>query len=176
MAKRILLNNSYESWMQAVEYAKLLQDGVCTLGYKKRFVSSLHNAVELFLKQIMLDNCDYRIATIKNGISADGSPLKDFYQATDLNKYFSDLSPEIRKKFFTIEFSELIPITILTAFVVCFTMAVTVLIAKLIGCTLPMCAHRLDFDPAVMASPFITTIVDALSLLVYFNIARSLLF
>ena len=67
-------------------------------------------------------------------------------------------------------------ITILTAFVVCFTMAVTVLIAKLIGCTLPMCAHRLGFDPAVMASPFITTIVDALSLLVYFNIARSLLF
>ena len=67
-------------------------------------------------------------------------------------------------------------ITVLTAFVVCFTMAVTVLIAKLIGCTLPMCARKLGFDPAVMASPFITTIVDALSLLVYFSIARSLLF
>ncbi len=67
-------------------------------------------------------------------------------------------------------------ITALTAFVVCFTMALTVLIAKLIGCTLPMCARKLGFDPAVMASPFITTIVDALSLLVYFNIAQSLLF
>ena len=67
-------------------------------------------------------------------------------------------------------------ITVLTAFVVCFTMAVTVLIAKLIGCTLPMCARKLGFDPAVMASPFITTIVDALSLLVYFGIARALLF
>ena len=67
-------------------------------------------------------------------------------------------------------------ITVLTAFVVCFTMALTVLIAKLIGCTLPLCARRLGFDPAVMASPFITTIVDALSLLVYFNIARALLF
>ncbi len=67
-------------------------------------------------------------------------------------------------------------ITVLTAFVVCFTMAVTVLIAKLIGCTLPMCARRLGFDPAVMASPFITTIVDALSLLVYFGIASALLF
>ena len=67
-------------------------------------------------------------------------------------------------------------ITALTAFVVCFTMAVTVLIAKLIGCTLPMCAKKLGFDPAVMASPFITTIVDALSLLVYFGIASALLF
>ncbi len=63
-----------------------------------------------------------------------------------------------------------------TAFVVCFTMAVTVLIAKLVGCTLPMAAKRVGFDPAVMASPFITTIVDALSLLVYFGIARALLF
>ena len=67
-------------------------------------------------------------------------------------------------------------ITILTAFVVCFTMAVTVLIAKLVGCTLPMAAKKVGFDPAVMASPFITTIVDALSLLVYFGIASALLF
>ena len=67
-------------------------------------------------------------------------------------------------------------IGVLTAAVVCFTMAVTVLIAKVIGCTLPMCAKKLGFDPAVMASPFITTIVDALSLLVYFGIASALLF
>ena len=67
-------------------------------------------------------------------------------------------------------------ITPLTAFVVCFTMAVTVMIAKMVGCTLPMAAQKLGFDPAVMASPFITTIVDALSLLVYFGIARALLF
>ncbi|HBI63990.1 MAG TPA: magnesium transporter [Clostridiales bacterium] len=66
-------------------------------------------------------------------------------------------------------------ITVLIAFVVCFTMAVTVLIAKVIGCTLPMCAKRLGFDPAVMASPFITTIVDALSLLVYFGATSVLL-
>ena len=47
--------------------------------------------------------------------------------------------------------------------------------AKLIGCTLPMLAKRLGFDPAVMASPFITTVVDALSLLVYFAIATQVL-
>ena len=67
-------------------------------------------------------------------------------------------------------------ITALTAFVVCFTMAITVLVAKVVGCTLPMVAKKIGFDPAVMASPFITTIVDALSLLVYFGIASALLF
>ena len=46
-----------------------------------------------------------------------------------------------------------------------------VLIAKIVGCLLPLLAKRLGFDPAVMASPFITTIVDALALLAYFGIA-----
>ncbi len=66
-------------------------------------------------------------------------------------------------------------VTWLVALVVCATMALTVLIAKVIGCTLPMLAKKLGFDPAVMASPFITTIVDALSLLVYFGVASALL-
>ena len=58
---------------------------------------------------------------------------------------------------------------------VCLTLSVTVVIAKVVGCTLPMLAKKLGFDPAVMASPFITTIVDALSLLVYFMFAKTLL-
>lgn len=59
--------------------------------------------------------------------------------------------------------------------VVCLTLIVAILIAKLIGCTLPVLAKRIGFDPAVMASPFITTIVDALSLMVYFQFAAGLL-
>ena len=59
--------------------------------------------------------------------------------------------------------------------VVCLTLVVTVTIAKITGCTLPIVAIRIGFDPAVMASPFITTIVDALSLIVYFNFASILL-
>ena len=66
-------------------------------------------------------------------------------------------------------------VTVFVALVVCLTMAVTVLVAKMIGCTLPMLAKKIGFDPAVMASPFITTIVDALSLLVYFGIASAVL-
>ncbi len=59
--------------------------------------------------------------------------------------------------------------------IVCLTLVITVTIAKITGCTLPILAKRIGFDPAVMASPFITTIVDALSLIVYFNIASALL-
>lgn len=55
--------------------------------------------------------------------------------------------------------------------VVCATLFLTVIVAKLVGCTLPMLAKKVGFDPAVMASPFITTIVDAVSLAIYFNIA-----
>lgn len=61
------------------------------------------------------------------------------------------------------------------AFIVCSTLVVTVMVAKLIGCSLPIFAKKIGFDPAVMASPFITTIVDACSLLIYFRIASMLL-
>lgn len=67
-------------------------------------------------------------------------------------------------------------VTLMVATVVCTTMALTVLVAKVVGCSLPLFAKKLGFDPAVMASPFITTIVDALSLLVYFGIASAILF
>ena len=59
--------------------------------------------------------------------------------------------------------------------VICVTLSITVLFAKIVGCTLPLFAKKLGFDPAVMASPFITTIVDALSLLVYFGVASTFL-
>ena len=61
------------------------------------------------------------------------------------------------------------------ALVVSLTMALTILVAKFVGCTLPILAKRIGLDPAVMAAPFITTIVDALSLLVYCNVAAMLL-
>lgn len=61
------------------------------------------------------------------------------------------------------------------ALVVCLTLVAAIAIAKMIGCTLPVLAKRMGFDPAVMASPFITTIVDALSLLIYFAIATRVL-
>lgn len=61
------------------------------------------------------------------------------------------------------------------AAVVCLTLLLSVVIAKIVGSILPLFAKKIGFDPAVMASPFITTIVDALSLLVYFRIASLIL-
>lgn len=66
-------------------------------------------------------------------------------------------------------------LTISVALAVCLTLVVTVAIAKIVGCSLPIGAKKLGLDPAVMASPFITTIVDALALVTYFNIAVHLI-
>lgn len=67
------------------------------------------------------------------------------------------------------------PITLLVAAVICLTLVLTVCVAKLVGCTLPIMAKKVGFDPAVMASPFITTIVDAISLFIYFRLATVIL-
>ncbi|AUS97580.1 magnesium transporter [Clostridium thermosuccinogenes] len=61
------------------------------------------------------------------------------------------------------------------ALVICITLSATVFVAKIVGCILPMLAKKIGFDPAVMASPFITTIVDALSLIIYFSTASVIL-
>jgi len=64
---------------------------------------------------------------------------------------------------------------IMVSFVVSLTLVATVVCAKLVGCSLPILVKRIGFDPAVMASPFVTTIVDAISLLIYFQISMNIL-
>ena len=66
-------------------------------------------------------------------------------------------------------------IDVIVALVVSAAIFSTVVLAKIVGCTLPMFAKKIGLDPAVMASPFITTIVDALSLLIYFAIVSMVL-
>ncbi len=66
-------------------------------------------------------------------------------------------------------------VNLLVAVTIGLTLAVTVVCSKIIGCCLPLLAKKLGFDPAVMAAPFITTLVDAVSLLVYFSFASALL-
>ena len=65
--------------------------------------------------------------------------------------------------------------TVLMVSVISLALFCAVVVAKLIGCILPMVANKIGFDPAVMSSPFITTIVDALTLLIYFNLAVAIL-
>ena len=64
---------------------------------------------------------------------------------------------------------------ILEIVIVCAALLLTVIIAKIIGGVLPILAKKIGFDPAVMASPFITTLVDAIALMIYFNFATILL-
>lgn len=66
-------------------------------------------------------------------------------------------------------------ISVQIAAVICITLVFTVIVAKFVGCTLPIIAKKIGLDPAVMASPFITTIVDALSLFIYFRMATMIL-
>jgi magnesium transporter len=61
---------------------------------------------------------------------------------------------------------------VMLAFTVTASLCVTVIIAKSVGCVLPMLAKKLQVDPAIMATPIITTIVDAASLIIYFSIVR----
>ena len=65
--------------------------------------------------------------------------------------------------------------SVAVSFVVALTLLAAIIVAKLVGCSLPILAKRLGFDPAVMASHFITTIIDAVTLILYFAIASSLL-
>ena len=66
-------------------------------------------------------------------------------------------------------------VSIMANLVVSLTLIATVIVAKIVGCALPVAAKKIGLDPAVMASPFITTIVDAVSLLIYFAIASAIL-
>ena len=59
--------------------------------------------------------------------------------------------------------------------VIALTLCAAVVVAKLVGCSMPILAKRVGLDPAVMARPFITTIVDAVALMIYFTVASALL-
>lgn len=80
-----------------------------TLHYQKTFVSSLHNSVELFLKQIMIDNNNHRVANlckVKN--EADATLQLEYYKSKELNSFFKELDDEERYKFHSIGFDELV--------------------------------------------------------------------
>lgn len=107
--KQILLDNAYEAWKNAILYHNKIESGYSTLEYQKGFISSLHNAVELFLKQIMLNNNDHNVAWIGKVKSKNDAKLQlDYYNATNLNNYFSKLSNCDLNKYYSIEFGKLI--------------------------------------------------------------------
>lgn len=108
IVKKILLDNALESWSIAIKYCNHIKNGLSTLHYKKTFISSLHNSIELFFKQIMLDNNDKTVIDHISVKNEDDAKLQlSFYQATDLNSFFSQIDAEYRNKFCSIDFSKL---------------------------------------------------------------------
>jgi hypothetical protein len=111
MNEKILIANAREAWSQACVYCNLILDGFITLQYKKMFVSTLHNSVELLMKQRMLDLNDFRVAKIRK-IDSNGIPAKAYYSSENLNDYFKNNGTKYNGKslFYSIEFNELIEI------------------------------------------------------------------
>lgn len=103
----ILRENALESWASAIKYSEELMLGKATFSNRKNFVASLQNAIELFVKQYMLNINDYRVADVKN-IKADGTPLKQYLMSDDLNNFFlKTMNTTDMKNFYTLEFSKI---------------------------------------------------------------------
>lgn len=107
--RQVLTENAFEAWAAAIRFCDDIQNGKATLQYQKNFVSSLHNAVELIMKQMLLNNNEHSVANIKNvRTKADAKLLYNYFNANDLNDFFNKLSANELSKFITIQFSELI--------------------------------------------------------------------
>ena len=104
-----MMDNAFEAWASAVRFCKDIKDGKATLQSQKSFVSSLHNAVELIMKQMLLNNNDHSVAFIKEPKDERDEKLSfDYSKAIDLNRFFGSLSSNEISRFHTIPFYKLI--------------------------------------------------------------------
>ncbi len=106
---KILQNHFTISWQIAVYNCKLILDGLIDSTQQKLFVSSLQNAIEIGCKQIMIDECDYRV--VDYGLKRMDSSLAQAYlSSTDLNAFFGALDSDTLSKLYSIEFNEIVDI------------------------------------------------------------------
>ncbi|MGN0412777.1 MAG: magnesium transporter [Lachnospiraceae bacterium] len=171
----------FETWKKRMPWLLLLMISAAFTG---RIITSFEDALSAYVVLTA-----YIPMLMDTGGNAGGQSSVTIIRGISLNEIeFSDLFKVVWKEFrvaiccgitlAAANFLKLIlldRVTIMVAGVVCLTLLVTIIAAKFIGCLLPMLAKKIGFDPAVMASPFITTIVDAVSLLTYFKIATVML-
>ena len=92
--RQILMANAFEAWTAAIRYCNDIKNGKATIQYQKNFVSSLHNAVELIMKQMLLNNNDHNVAEIrKPKTKSDAKLLLKYFESTNLNNFFLSFSP-----------------------------------------------------------------------------------
>lgn len=171
----------FETWKKRMPWLLLLMISATFTG---RIITSFEGALSAYVVLTA-----YIPMLMDTGGNAGGQASVTIIRSISLNDVeFADLPKVIWKEFrvaivcgvtlAVANFCKLLwfdRVSVMVAAVVCLTLLVTLIAAKFIGCVLPMLAKKVGFDPAVMASPFITTIVDAVSLLTYFQIATALL-
>ncbi|MBR3601689.1 MAG: magnesium transporter [Lachnospiraceae bacterium] len=171
----------WETWMKRIPWLLLL---MVSSTFTERIISSAEDALSAcvvltaYIPMLMGTGGNaggQSSGTIIRGLSLNEIEFKDMFKV---------IWKEIRVAFlcglslFVVCFAKLMlfdKVGMSIAVVICITLVCTLLIAKTVGSVLPMLAQKIGLDPAVMASPFITTIVDALSLIIYFNVAMNLL-
>lgn len=106
--RQVLLDNAFEAWAAAICVCKNIKEGKCTLQYQKRFVSSLHNAVELFMKQMMINDGNHEVAEVRGKFkNGSGQLIQNYTNASDLNSFFETLPKQETAKFASITFEKL---------------------------------------------------------------------
>lgn len=109
MSNLFLLNHIRIAWTEVVQNERDLYDGLVNIAAQKRFISSLHNAIEITYKQYMINKNDHEILREKKSFLKKVFRIKTkFEKQEDLNMYFNSLSIDDLNKLYTIEFSRLI--------------------------------------------------------------------
>lgn len=171
----------WETWKTRIPWLLLL---MISATFSGMIISSFEDALSVYV--ILTSFIPMLMGT---GGNAGGQASTTIIRGLSLNELeFKDMPKVIFKEFkvsalcgvtlAVANFAKLMifdRVGILVSMVVSISLLVVVIIAKIVGSSLPMLAKKIGFDPAVMASPFITTIVDVISLLVYFEVATWLL-
>ena len=179
--KPYMKTSVWETWMKRIPWLLLL---MVSSTFTERIISSAEDALSACVVLTA-----YIPMLMGTGGNAGGQSSGTIIRGLSLNEIefedmFKVIWKEIRVAFlcglslFVVCFAKLMlfdKVGMSIAIVICITLVCTLLIAKTVGSVLPMLAQKIGLDPAVMASPFITTIVDALSLIIYFNVAMNLL-
>ncbi|MBP5453679.1 MAG: magnesium transporter, partial [Lachnospiraceae bacterium] len=172
--KPYMKTSVFETWKKRIPWLLLLMVSATFTGsIMKNFEEALGAipALSFFIPMLMDTGGNaggQASVTVIRGLSLEEIAFKDFFKVCwkEMRVAFLCGVTLAACNFLKLLFFDKVGVMI--AFVVGITLIVAIFVAKLVGCSLPMVAKRLGFDPAVMASPFITTIVDALSLIVYF--------
>ena len=179
--KPYMKNSIFEIWKKRMPWLLLLMISATFTGsIIKNFEDALSSCAILSVYIPMLMDTGGNAGgqasvTVIRGLSLDEIEFKDIFKVVWKEFRVSFLCGIALSVANFVKLMLFDRVGVLVALTVCLTLFAAVVIAKLIGCTLPMIAKKIGFDPAVMASPFITTIVDALSLMVYFSIATAVL-